>query len=156
MAKRSPLIPLKGDPQAARGGVTGRRILTGLQDILPRLAKRNYTFVHDNAPTFTSHIVQDWLEPWARERGIVIPDWPPYSPDLNPVEHTWPHLKDNIVAAHPELEDIPKSNATKELLIEAAIEAWDAINPTLFKTLAHSMRDRCQAVIDADGWYTKY
>lgn len=154
--KKSLLMPLLGDPKAPYRGVTGRRILSGLQDILPRLTKRHYIFIYNNAPTFISHIIQDWLCLWARERGLEIADWPPYSPNLNPIEHMWPHLKDNIVAAHPELEDMPKNDTIKELLIEAAIEAWDAIEDRLYKTLAHLMRDRCEAIYNADGWYTKY
>ena len=58
--------------------------------------------------------------------------------------------------AHPELMDMPKNNTTKELLIEAAIEAWENINPEVLENLVKSMIARLEAVILADGWYTKY
>lgn len=29
-----------------------------------------------------------------KERGIHVIDWPPYSPDLNPIEWVWNKMKD--------------------------------------------------------------
>jgi transposase len=40
-------------------------------------------FMQDNAPIHTAHIIKDWLE----EMAIEVLEWPPYSPDLNPIEH---------------------------------------------------------------------
>jgi transposase len=39
--------------------------------------------MQDNASIHTAHKVKDWFE----ENGIQTTDWPPYSPDLNPIEH---------------------------------------------------------------------
>ncbi|VZI12579.1 unnamed protein product, partial [Fusarium fujikuroi] len=51
--KPSTVIPLPGDPESKRGGVTGRRILSCLQSYLPDLIEEGETFQHDNARTFT-------------------------------------------------------------------------------------------------------
>ena len=48
-------------------------------------------------------------------------DWPPYSPDLNPIENVWHILKDEIIRQYPELATIPKTNAAMDTLIRAAI-----------------------------------
>jgi hypothetical protein len=52
------LVCLDGDPEADRGGVTGRIILECLQQHLPEIIEEGMTFQHDNGPTFKSHLVQ--------------------------------------------------------------------------------------------------
>ncbi|MDR1207925.1 MAG: transposase [Holosporales bacterium] len=40
---------------------------------------------------------------WHRSKGLVVPEsikivlLPPYSPELNPVERLWQHIKDNVL-----------------------------------------------------------
>jgi transposase len=39
--------------------------------------------MQDNAPIHTARVVKEWFE----MNGIDTIDWPPYSLDLNPIEH---------------------------------------------------------------------
>ena len=73
-----------------------------------------------------------------------------------PIEDVWKLLKEEIVTRHPELYDMPKNNYTLQMLCQAAVEAWEEIQDDLFEKLVSSMQRRLQAVINADGWYTKY
>ena len=82
--------------------------------------------------------------------GLRVIEWPPFSPDLNPIETLWDDMKDYIQ------EHYPQVHSSYKRLRAVIQEAWESISHERIKELVHSMRDRCQAVIDAEGGYTKY
>ena len=49
-------------------------------------------FMQDGASIYTAHIV---VKNWLAETGIKLTDWP-HSPDLNPIEHCWRHMKERV------------------------------------------------------------
>ena len=58
----------------------------------------------------------------------MVVEWPPYSPDLNPIEHVWRHLKEWVNLHHPELETMTgDDNIIKEAMVEALQEGWAAL-----------------------------
>ena len=141
----------EGDPEAAHRGFTARKYRDLLQEHLGTVLDHDSIFMQDNASIHTAHIVGEWLD----EHAIQVMDWPPYSPDLNPIENIWALLKQKIYELRPDL--IEHSNiAMLSVLQETAIEAWESLEEEVLNNMAISMRKRCQAVIDADGWYTKY
>lgn len=83
-------------------------------------------------------------------------DWPPYSPDLNPIENLWKLLKEGIAKAYPELTIMPKNNLTLQRLREAAADVWENLKEEVLHSLIESMPRRLEAVIEARGWYKKY
>ena len=44
-----------------------------------------YVYMQDNASIHTARKVRQWF----LDNGVNVTDWPPYSPDLNPIEHSW-------------------------------------------------------------------
>jgi len=51
---------------------------------------------------------------------------------------------------------MPKNNTAIKALIKAAVIMWDKIEEEVLDKLLLSMVRRLEAVIEADGWYTKY
>lgn len=83
--------------------------------------------------------------------GVTILDWPPYSPDLNPIENIWKILKENIYKADPELATLGSNIASKQRLIQVAISCWEDIKEKVLRDLVSSMRRRLSAVIKTKG-----
>ena len=109
--------------------------------------------MQDNAPIYTANKVKDWFE----AKRIKVLDQPPYSPDLNLIEHLWFHLKAEVLELYPELSELRGSiEYIREKLGEALQEAWEALDQDLFDNVLDSMQRRCEAVIAAEGWHTKY
>ena len=109
--------------------------------------------MQDNAPIHTARKVTAWFA----EHGIRLTDWPPYSPDLNPIEHAWKRLKDTAARMFPDLwKSDGKSEEDRTAMEEALKEAWATIPVSFFESLVESMERRVQACIDANGWHTKY
>jgi hypothetical protein len=74
-------------------------------------------------------------------------EFPPCSPDWNPIENLWPALQ-RLVEDHP-----PKVD---DELQEAVQQEWVNLDKHLMCALARSMPARIRAVLGADGVFTKY
>lgn len=109
-------------------------------------------FQQDNAPVHTAQCVRDWL---ANQQFEMMP-WPPFSPDLNPIENLWSVLKAKIYELDPELRTAPDNDGTVERLTEAAQVAWSQMDMSMLKSLAVTMPHRVEQVLANDGWYTSY
>lgn len=152
--RRTGLIPLFGDPESPRGGINRFIILELYQRVLPTLLNgvEDAIFQQDNAPVHTAYIIRDWLA----DQQFQIMAWPPFSPDLNPIENLWAVLKAKIYEIHPEIRSMPDNEDTLGFLTSTAQEAWSAIDTDMLNNLAVSMPHRVQQVLDNDGWYTSY
>uniref|UniRef100_A0A8R1I9K7 Tc1-like transposase DDE domain-containing protein n=1 Tax=Caenorhabditis japonica TaxID=281687 RepID=A0A8R1I9K7_CAEJA len=99
--------------------------------------------VQDNDPKHASGHIKNWFQ----RRRVDLLDWPSQSPDLNLIEHLWEELERRI-------QGVRASNVNQKFdLLEAA---WKDIPMSVIHKLLDSMPRRCQAVIDAKGYATRY
>ncbi|KAK1867307.1 hypothetical protein I4F81_009814 [Pyropia yezoensis] len=84
-----------------------------------------------------------------RELGLKVLPWVGQSPDLNPIENAWAELERRLRRR----KVVPKNKAE---LFGALQEKWRAIPDAYFEKLADTMKHRCAAVVQVNGWPTKY
>ena len=105
--------------------------------------ENGFLFQQDNDPKHTARKTQKFF----RGSRIKVLEWPPQSPDLNPIENLWSILDAKL----------DKSNVTnKYRLFEALQMAWESIDQSYLQNLVESMPRRLGAVIRANGGHTKY
>ena len=108
----------------------------------------SFRYQQDNSPVHRGSVVRDWLatEP-DFDRSVVFQ--PPYSPDLNPIEHVWAAMKKALRG---------RAFTTAPSLVEAVIQEYDRLNSDkeFLAGLTSSMPRRINAVLEAEGGPTKY
>jgi hypothetical protein len=102
-------------------------------------------FQQDNDPKHTSKKADIWFE----DNNINVLVWPAQSPDLNPIEHLWEHLKRQLLK-YP----TPPSGCHE--LWDRIAKEWNNIPPETCQRLIESMPRRIEAVLKAKGGHTKY
>ena len=110
-----------------------------------KLDVKRVIFQQDNDPKHTSKRAQECLE----KLGLKVLDWPPQSPDLNPIEHLWTHLKRR-------LGEYPTPPEGVEELWERVQSEWAKIPVEVVLNLIDSMPARIKAVIKARGGHTRF
>ena len=149
----SDLLILERDFESKKYRYTANSYLALLKDLVVPNYTDDLIFIQDNTPIHTTKKVKEWFE----ERGIRVIDWPPYSLDLNPIEHTWKRLKDTASRMFPKLwQSNGKSEEDRTAIEEALKEAWAMIPISFFENLVESIERRVQAYIDTNSWHTKY
>jgi transposase len=123
--------------------VLEKKLMSSAKDIF-KVENPEFIFQQDGAPCHTAKICKDWFE----RHGVTVLDWPGNSPDLNPIENLWARLKHLVSARRP---------SNRASLITAIIECWfHVISHDQLVALVDSTPRRCQAVIAARGYPTKY
>lgn len=151
--ERANLVVMSRDQSSIRQGYSANSYIEVLDEAIPTLWEPGLLFMQDNAPIHKARKVIQWFE----DHGIDVLVWPPYSPDLNPIEHLWFRLKQLVYEVRPDIEQVHGGvDAIQDALGDALERAWQLIDKDLLDDLVRSMERRVSAIIAAKGWYSKY
>jgi transposase len=118
---RCDLQVMECDETSRRSGYTAASYIKVLEEVIPQQYEQGMFFLQDNAKIHTAALTMRWLA----DNGVALLTIPPYSPDLNGIENIWPRLKENMYKIEPELDAMPKSEATLEHMgINVLPQAW--------------------------------
>lgn len=107
-----------------------------------RTVKPKWLFlIEDNATCHTKLASKTQVSQWFHLEML-----PPQSPDLNPIENLWNHLKSRM----------PSRLMKKEQLVGLIKTEWEAMGQQFVRQFLRSMKRRCAAVIESRGGPTKY
>lgn len=105
----------------------------------------DFTFMHDGATCHTANITRQWLQ----DMDVTVMNWPAVSPDLNPIENLWGILAQKVYQNGKQFNNVSD-------LKDCVVTTWQGISTGEIAALTSSMRNRCVAVLTAQGKPTKY
>lgn len=94
------------------------------------------------------HVARSTME-WLKNKNIEVMDWPPYSPDLNPIENLWGVLVRKVYAGGKQFKSIDD-------LQSAVIGCWEDLDQNILQNLVNSMPNRIYETIYAHGSSINY
>lgn len=124
-----------------------------------RMQEGQGSLLHDDEQPIHLRLMQDSAPGHAagttiadfEDRGVEVIKWPPFSPDLNPIEKVWKKMKD--------YQDKKWGDDYCSLTVEREriAECWEvAVTDEYLEELTRSMPERCADVIAAEGGPTKW
>lgn len=103
---------------------------------------QKWTFQQDSAPAHRAKLTQDWCKT-NFPNFIGAQEWPPYSPDLNPMDYSvWSILEARVCA---------KPHKTLASLKKTLCEEWDKISVSELRPIAENFVTRLKLCIKAKG-----
>lgn len=109
-----------------------------------RLYGNNYIFQQDGASAHTSEVTQSYLKD-STPNFISKTEWPPQSPDANPMDYAiWNILAEKVYAKRNE-------KFSEDDLIARIKEAWDEIDLQQIRNSISSWKKRLRLIIKQNG-----
>ena len=152
ISSRTKLVVIERDESSPGRGFTAKSYLEALETRFIQYYEPSFIFQQDNARI---HKIPSCQEQFKTYRVQVI-DWPPHSPNLNPIELVQRLLKLKLFQLYPELAEIGRSQDNWEWFRRCLIYVWDSIEQAKIDSLIRSVLRRIATIRRARGYYTKY
>jgi transposase len=159
---RGPKVHVWGGIWVAADGQVGRQLIVfpekcsgdnrgvNSKDYINKVLKKlNATmvqqkvFMQDNAPVHKSDETMEFMKTW---NFNLMENWPPKSPDLNPIENLWAILAGKVSTRGP------KDRKQLETFIKAE---WNKLPQDMINKLVKSFRSRLIKCVEHEGEYTQ-
>lgn len=140
-----PLVVVEGNMDAKKYIQTLKDNLLNEYAIAKKTTGEDWVFMQDNAPCHRAKSVVRFL----RRNRIKTLEWPPQSPDLNPIENLWSIIK-------REMKRKLGPPTTKDELIEQVFNVWESMDQSICGKLLDEYEKRLNAVLLPKGRATKY
>ncbi|GFV27723.1 transposable element Tcb2 transposase [Trichonephila clavipes] len=101
----------------------------------------------DNCTSHESRLATGWLDEYSSDISVI--NWPPRSPDLNPIDNLWDVLEQDVKGNHTAPTYLTE-------LWTALANIWQVIPIEHFKKLVESMPRHMAVVIKARKGPTRY
>jgi hypothetical protein len=98
----------------------------------------NWWFMQDGAPCHTAKATMELLRPLC----LILPGWPPNSPDLNPIEIIWAIMKRRVKELQPQTEEALKAVISR---------VWDELDQGMLDRLILGFMRRVAMVVKVNG-----
>lgn len=142
--KQGVVVPYDGVGAQEFQDIMRKRLVPQAERILRKHKAGKGMYLIDGAPAHTAHSTKYFL----RSRNIqYLQDWPPNSPDLNPIENTWAWLKLHVCRQHP---------STAADLWRKAQQVWRKLNKDKCAKYMRSFNRRKQLCVQRKGGHTGY
>ena len=116
-----------------------------LLPFLYRFPEGEKIFQHNNAPIHTAKQTSQFFE----QAQTSVMEWPPQSPDLNPIEHLW-----DAINCMTRLRMAESNSGTNLESLYCLQESWSKVSPDTLFNLLHSVPHRINTVIQARARWT--
>ena len=118
-------------------------LINNIASSAEKMGLNEYIFQQDNDPKHTSAYAREFFT----VMEIAVLDWPSQSPDLNPIEHLWAYMKNQMCGFKAKSKIDLKSKI---------VEFWNSIPLSLCQKLVLYMKKRIIACIKSRGNHIHY